>query len=251
MESRRHARLAALLVAGGRGARFGADAPKQFLSLGGTPLLVHAARALHESPIVEALHLVVPAGWEDRVRELLEEARLVRKLRAVVPGGATRQESVWQGLTTIIGCTHVLVHDAARPFLTDRLIQATVSASERQGAATVALPVSDTLFRGEVSGVDEVVAGSHAVAPIPRDGVWTVQTPQVFEVELLREAHRHARARGLEATDDGTLVLEIGRRVELVRGNWWNIKVTRPEDLLRAEKIWMMRDQLPDTEEDA
>jgi 2-C-methyl-D-erythritol 4-phosphate cytidylyltransferase len=251
VEQRRQARFAGLLVAAGRGARFGADEPKQFLSLGGVPLLVHAARTLNDSPIIEELHVAVPAGWEDRVRELLEAAGILQKLRAIVPGGATRQDSVSRGLEPIVACSHVLIHDAARPFLTERLIQAAVSASERHGAATVALPVSDTLFRGEVASVDEEAVGSHAVAPIPRDGVWSVQTPQVFELELIREAHRHARSRNLDATDDGTLVLELGRRVELVRGNWWNIKVTRPEDLLRAEAILAMRDKLIDAEEEA
>jgi 2-C-methyl-D-erythritol 4-phosphate cytidylyltransferase len=243
MESRRRARIAGLLVAGGQGARFGGEVPKQFLVLGGRPLFVHAAQALDASPAIEDIVLVVPEGWEDRARELLQAATLAGKLRQVVAGGATRQESVWRGLEKVTGCTHVLVHDAARPFLTARSIQAAVSASERFGAATVAMPVSDTLYRAEISdpGAD---GDSHAVTPVPRDGMWSVQTPQVFEIELLREAHRHARGRNVDATDDGRLVLDLGRRLELVPGDWWNIKVTRTEDLQRAEAILAMRDRL-------
>jgi 2-C-methyl-D-erythritol 4-phosphate cytidylyltransferase len=249
MEERRRVRVVGLLVAGGRGVRFGAGSPKQFLSLGGRPLYEHAARALHESPVVEALYVVVPSGREESVRAELASARIARKLRAVVPGGATRQESVWHGLEAIEACTHVLVHDAARPFLTEKLIQDVVAASERHGAATAALPVSDTLFRAEAGERAAEPSTARAVTPIARDGVWQVQTPQVFAVELLREAHRHARGRDNDATDDGTLVLELGRRLELVRGSWWNIKVTRPEDLRRAEAILAIRDALVAAEE--
>lgn len=248
MESRRKARIAGLLVAGGQGARFGGETPKQFLALGGRPLFLHAAAALAASPVIEGLVLVVPEGWEDRARELLREARLAGKLQHVVAGGATRQESVWRGLEKVAGCTHVLVHDAARPFLTSGAIQATVSASERHGAATVAIPVSDTLYRAEVSDPGDD-GDAYAVTPVSRDGMWSVQTPQVFEVELLREAHRHARGRNIDATDDGRLVLELGRRLELVPGTWWNVKVTRAADLLRAEAILAMREQLMAVEE--
>lgn len=253
MAAQRVVRLAALLVAGGRGTRFGTQAPKQFLDLGGRPLLEHAAKALHESPIVNALYVVAPAGSEARVQELLQNAGLERKLQAVVGGGATRQDSVWQGLEAVGVYTHVLVHDAARPFVNDELILATVGAAALHGAATAGLPVSDTLFRAETdpelapagfSATRRSVRTARATAPLGRDGVWTVQTPQVFELELLREAHRHARARGLDATDDGQLVLELGHRLELVPGRWWNIKVTRPEDLAIAELLLGLRDRL-------
>jgi 2-C-methyl-D-erythritol 4-phosphate cytidylyltransferase len=261
-------RLAALLVAGGRGTRFGAAEPKQFLRLGGRPLYEHAARTLHDCGLVDGLFVVAPPGYEERMRAELGDAGLDRRLAAVVAGGASRQESVWRGLEAIGAFTHVLVHDAARPFVSEPLVIATLGAAIVHGAASVGLPVSDTLFRAESHAADAAEAprpderrappglrptkeAAWATAPVSRDGVWTVQTPQVFELELLREAHRHARHRGLEATDDAGLVVELGRRVELVRGHWWNIKVTRPSDLERAELLLALRDGLLASEEPA
>jgi 2-C-methyl-D-erythritol 4-phosphate cytidylyltransferase len=253
MDSRRIVRLAALLVAGGRGSRFGSEDPKQFLLLGGRPLFEHAARALHQSSVVDTLYVVSTPGWEDRLRHHLETAGLAGKLGGVVAGGATRQDSVGRGLEAVGAFTHILVHDAARPFVTEALVLAALGAAVRHGAATVGLPISDTLFRAEVD-MDEPRSepqATHAVAPVGRDGLWSVQTPQAFELELLREAHRHARSRGLEATDDGRLVLELGHRLDLVPGHWWNIKVTRPEDLVRAEMLLSFRDRWLAMEEPA
>lgn len=248
---RRRVRLAAVLVAGGRGARFGDETPKQFLALGGEPLFLHAARVLAASPIVDSLVVVATPGWETDVGQHLAAARLDRKLSGIVPGGATRQDSVWCGLEAVEGCTHVLVHDAARPFLTERLVQRAVGGAETSGAASVGLPISDTLFRGEADPEAGSPGGARAVAPVPRDGLWSVQTPQVFELELLREAHRQARARGQDATDDGSLVLELGRTLVLVRGAWWNLKVTRTEDLRRAERILAVRALLDTDDEES
>jgi 2-C-methyl-D-erythritol 4-phosphate cytidylyltransferase len=177
------------------------------------------------------------------------------KVLAVVAGGATRQESVWNGLEALGAFTHVLVHDAVRPFVSEAMVLETLGAATLHGAATTGLPVTDSLFRVEHQA-DERQEGplgsletARAVAPLGRDGVWSVQTPQVFELELLREAHRHARIRGLDATDDGRLVLELGKRLELVPGRWWNIKVTQRADLHRAEMLFAMRERLLAAEE--
>lgn len=227
-------RLAGLLVAAGRGARFGTEQPKQFQVLEGRMLFEYAAETLHDSPLVHGLVVVVPPGWQDRVRARLAAAGLATKLVAVVAGGDQRRESVRCGLAALDGFTHVLVHDAARPFLTPRLIRDTVAAVHRHGAATAALRVSDTLMQSH-GDADE------AAATLQRDGVWAVQTPQVFDLAVLRAAHERAAAAGADATDDGSLVLGLGRRLELVPGNWWNIKVTRREDLRRAQCILKMR----------
>lgn len=224
-------------MAAGRGGRFGGDAPKQFQLLEGRRLIEYALEALHESALVHAIVVVVPAGWEDRAREGAAAAGLAAKITAVIAGGATRQESVWLGMEAAPGHSHVLVHDAARPFLTQRLIRDAVAAVHEHGAATVALPVSDTLMRAQA--LEE-----RAAATLTRDRIWAVQTPQVFERELLRAAHEHARAHGTEATDDGGLILGLGRKLDFVQGNWWNLKVTTAEDLHRAQCILKMRDLL-------
>ena len=233
-EPRTREKLAGLLVAGGRGERFGSEEPKQFQLLEGRMLLEYAAEALHDSPLVHGIAVVVPAGWESRLRSRLAGAGLADKLVAILAGGETRRESVWLGLQALAGFTHVLVHDAARPFLTQSLIRDTVASVHRHGAATTALPVSDTLMRG---GVEEESAST----TVNREGIWAVQTPQVFEMKLLLEAHERARGLGRDATDDGGLVLELGYPLDFVRGNWWNIKVTRAEDLHRARCILKMR----------
>lgn len=227
----------ALLVAGGSGTRFGGEAPKQFRPLGGRPLFWHAAAALAASPVVDGLVAVVPAGFEAAARAALQAPEIQLKLQAVVPGGASRQDSVWQGLQAAGDATHVLVHDAARPFLTQRMIADAVEAARRTGACTVALPVADTLVRAAADGT--VVTGV-----LDRTGAWSVQTPQAFKRAVLQAAHEHARTRGHVGTDDGGLVHALGHPVELVRGTWWNLKVTRPEDWARAEILLELRTRL-------
>ncbi len=229
--------LAGILMAAGRGDRFGGEIPKQFQRLEGRMLLEYALEALHDSALVHTIVVVVPAGWEGRARECAAAAGIASKITAVIAGGPTRQDSVWLGMEATTGHSHVLVHDAARPFLTQRLIRDAVAAVHEHGAATVALPVSDTLMRAQA--LEE-----RAEATLARDRIWAVQTPQVFERELLRSAHEHARAHGTEATDDGGLVLGLGRRLDFVPGNWWNLKVTTIDDLHRARCILKMRDLL-------
>jgi 2-C-methyl-D-erythritol 4-phosphate cytidylyltransferase len=240
-----------LLVAAGRGARFGTDVPKQFLELGYDKLYEHAARVFEAEPVIADWWLMVPAEWRDGMILEADAAGLIDKLRAVVIGGATRQQSVWLGLQAIAAqaplCTHVLIHDAARPFLTSRLVRETAAAALRHGAATVALPVTDTLVRagrdaGDDLALDELV---------DRTRMWSVQTPQAFAIDLLRRAHEEARAAGRSATDDGGLVRALGLPVALVPGNWWNMKVTVSEDLLRAELLLQMRAQLEEQEADS
>jgi 2-C-methyl-D-erythritol 4-phosphate cytidylyltransferase len=232
-----------LLVAGGRGSRFGSDEPKQFALLGGRPLMTYAAAVFDETPALDGWIAVAPAGMETRTRQVLEAAGVARRLREVVPGGATRQQSVWNGLQAVgEGAVCVVVHDAARPFVTAALVQRAAAAAAQVGAATVALPVSDTLFRVATSDVLSGDAGGEAAVVVSgtrvdRDRLWSVQTPQAFRVEVLRAAHERAGAAGADvgATDDGGLVLENGGRIALIAGVWWNLKVTTAEDLVRAE----------------
>ncbi|UCE04050.1 MAG: 2-C-methyl-D-erythritol 4-phosphate cytidylyltransferase [Candidatus Latescibacterota bacterium] len=226
--------VVALVVAAGQGTRLGGETPKQFRELGDRMLLTWAVQALARAPSVQRFVIVVTPGWEERVRhELARRAPHVR-VAEVVSGGATRQDSVWHGLQAAPAASHLLVHDAARPFPTPELVESAIMAARRCGAATVALAVADTLMRA-----DESTAQVLASATLERRGVWAIQTPQVFDASLLREAHVHAREQGLAATDDCSLVLALGRHVELVRGSSWNIKVTEPEDWPRA--AWILR----------
>ncbi len=225
--------VGAILVAAGRGERASSDIPKQFLVLEGRPLFIHALAVLATSPVIARTTVVVPRGWERRAQDMVEAAQLTPHAVNIIAGGARRQDSVWQGLQTLGTAALVLVHDAARPCLSASLVERTIGAARRCGAATAAMPITDTVMRADAS------AGSRRPVIVDRAGLWAVQTPQVFEVGLLQAAHARARTQGIDASDDGTLVLGLGHDLAFVPGDWWNVKVTQPKDVERAR--WILR----------
>ncbi|HSD49799.1 MAG TPA: 2-C-methyl-D-erythritol 4-phosphate cytidylyltransferase [Candidatus Methylomirabilis sp.] len=229
--------VTAIVPAAGGGTRLAGDLPKQYLPLAGIPLLARTLQALRASGRVDHLILVVPPGHEARCRtEILEPFGL--HVDAVLPGGADRQASVFAGLSRIPEATDlVLVHDGARPFITADLIQAAVSAAAAVGAAVVAVPVTDTI---KVAGPD----GSVKETP-ERGRLWAVQTPQVFRVALLRDAHRQALQDGFRSTDDSALVERLGYHVRLVPGSPENLKITTTADLALADHILQARHREP------
>ena len=145
----------------------------------------------------------------------------------VVPGGNTRQASVYAGLQRVRSPC-VVVHDAARPLASSALVQAVVAAAARADGAVAALPVDETLKRVVEGGVDTT---------IERAGLWATQTPQAFDTEKLRSAHERARARGLGATDDAQLIEQMGGTIVIVEGERSNLKLTRPGDFAVAEAL--------------
>lgn len=234
--------LAIVLVAAGRGERAGGDVPKQFREFGGEPLFLHSLRTLQRTGLAARTVVVVPAGWEERVEQWVRQAGL--RADAVVPGGDTRRQSVQCGLATLHrhdewSCTHVLIHDAARPFVTGSMIRSVVAAVHDTGAATLAVPVSDTLMRAREAQASPDDP-QHAGEVVDRSGMWAIQTPQVFELSLLEKAHAAAVSTA-PATDDGSLVLALGYAVRFVNGAWWNLKVTHAEDFEKAQRIAAIR----------
>lgn len=221
----------ALVVAAGRGSRSGADQPKQYCPLGGKPLLRWSLEALLRHPGIDAVRVVIHADDETAFRNAAQGLDIGQP----VIGGATRQDSVRRGLEAIAAegnAERVLVHDAARPFVTHALIDRLLAALEDAEGATPALPVVDTLCREQPGGLQ-----GDAVA---RDGLWRVQTPQAFRFEALLSAHRAAAEAGDDSFTDDTGVLKAhGHEVALVRGDERNIKVTLPEDWQRAGEILM------------
>lgn len=221
--------IAAIVPAAGAGLRMGTEVPKQFLALGGKPLLVVTLERLSASPLVETVVVAVPPGWVDKV-----EAELVRpfglaKVGAVVEGGAERQDSVRAGLEALPAEVEVVVvHDGVRPFLTPGMVAAVVEAASKAGAAVTAVAVTDTLKRASRGEVMET---------IEREGLVSVQTPQAFRKDLLAEALGKARLDGFVATDEAALVERLGLPVGVVAGSATNIKVTTAEDLALAESI--------------
>jgi len=210
-------RIAAILVAAGSGSRFGAETPKQFLMLAGRPVIRHGAEHL-------AAHatLLQPVGEAAPI-----EAALAGLLHLpVVPGGASRQDSVLAGLEALVphAPAIVLVHDAARPLIPPGTVPALLSALRDHPGAIPAQPVADTLKRA---------AAGVIAATVPRDGLFRAQTPQAFRFDVLLAAHRAGIA---GATDDASLLEAAGASVAIVPGSEDNIKLTYPEDLVRLER---------------
>jgi 2-C-methyl-D-erythritol 4-phosphate cytidylyltransferase len=213
--------VAVLVPAGGLGTRLGHRTPKQFLTISGATILARTLTHFVRHPAVRAVIVAAPAEHLARTRRLVERARVM-----VVTGGATRQESVWNALQSAPSDVEiVLVHDAVRPFIDRRLIDAVVAAASAHGAAICALPIAETVKRVR----DGVVQ-----ATLDRSELWSVQTPQGFRAALLREAHDKARRDGVVGTDDAMLVERLGHAVRVVSGLVGNVKITTPEDLRRA-----------------
>ena len=210
-------RIAAILVAAGTGSRFGADTPKQFLTVAGRPVLRHAAETL--AALVTLLQAVGDPAAIDPLLTGLEHL-------PTVLGGASRQDSVRAGLEALVPHAPdiVLVHDAARPFFPPGTVTALLSALRDHPGAIPALAVADTLKRGQ----DGVIA-----ATVPRENLFRAQTPQAFRFATLLAAHR-AGITG--ATDDASLLEAMGESVALVPGHEDNIKLTYPDDLARLER---------------
>jgi 2-C-methyl-D-erythritol 4-phosphate cytidylyltransferase len=212
----------AILVAAGRGERLGLDHPKAFAKLGEDPLLAEPLRRLEDSDWIDGIVVVAPPGWEEPTILLAEELGC-GKANACVAGGATRTDSVRAGLAEVpAAALVVLVHDVARPLVSDAVIERVLAPlSEGWDGAVPGIPVTDTLKRvGRDGAVEETVA---------RDSLYAVQTPQAFVAEVLRRA----AANGAEATDCAGLVEAAGGRVKVVEGDPRLLKVTTADDLAK------------------
>ncbi len=213
-----------IIVAGGRGRRFGGGLPKQFRMLGGEALVVATARRFVGTAGLERLVVVAAESEFEHCQRLLAPLGLPLSL---APAGSERQHSVASGLAMIESDRAiVVVHDAVRPLIASVRIEACIAAARETGAAVVAVPVADTVKRCEASRVVETV---------PRGGLWLAQTPQAFRVDVLRRAHEEAARAGVVGTDDAALVERLGLPVAVVPGDPSNRKITTAEDLAWAE----------------
>jgi len=219
--------VTAIIVAAGMGRRMGSAVPKQFLQLGGIPLAAHSLQAFQEHDQVDRMVLVLP-----QIPPRSLELSGYSKLTATVEGGDSRQASVAQGLAAVEDSDWVLIHDAARPLVSEQLIRSVLEAAKESGAAVPACRVGDTLKK--VNG--QVVAGT-----LLREELIQVQTPQAFRTSLAREAHEAARRDGFLGTDDAQLVERLGRTVVWVEGSPINLKVTTEDDLQLAAALLQAR----------
>lgn len=222
--------VSVLVAAGGRGLRLGAPEPKQFLVVGGRSILEHSLAACVEHPDIAEVIVAVPPEYRAALAERVGAEGWTRV--RVVEGGARRQDSVARALAASRPDADVIViHDAARPFVSAALIDATVAGALAHGAAIAALPVRDTVKQAG-GARDE---GARPIkATLPREDIYLAQTPQAFRREVLQQAIDEGHARGLDATDEAMLVEQAGLPVHLVMGDPVNLKITTTDDLAWA-----------------
>lgn len=220
----------AVVVAAGRGERMGASLPKPFLPIATIPLFIHTIRSLNQSAFIKRIVLVIAADRELLCRTLLEQHRPISVPLTLTHGGQERQDSVRLGLAALDpDCDIVVIHDAARPFISAQIIDQSIATAAEYGGALVAVPARDTIKR--------VSQEQLVIDTVPRQGLWLAQTPQTFRVEAIREAHVRASASGITVTDDAALLEWAGGQVKIVPGDLRNFKVTTPEDLQLAEAL--------------
>jgi 2-C-methyl-D-erythritol 4-phosphate cytidylyltransferase len=223
-------KVGAVIAAAGSSQRMG-EVDKMFARLGGKAILVRvvnifqACSSIHQIVVVlnqqnleAGKRLVANQGWT--------------KVTDICPGGERRQDSVAAGLGRLSDCSWVVIHDGARPLLTEDLIERGLEAAMETGAAISAVPVTETI---KVADDEQFIQGTP-----PRRNLWVAQTPQVFRSDIITEAYKQAK---YEVTDDARLVEQLGYRVKLYMGSYDNIKVTTPDDLVIAEVLWRKREK--------
>lgn len=218
----------AIITAGGSGKRINSRLPKQYLPVGGTPLLVHTIGVFQRSPLVHEILLVVPREDIRRVRSRFVEPYGFSKVAQVLGGGRERQDSVKNGLDAVgEDCDIVLIHDGVRPFISGSLLRLMIREAAAHGAATAGVPVKETVKRVDPEGI--------VVETLDRRALWLAHTPQAFRRSVILEAHRTAFRDRFYGTDDASLVERMGHPVRMVPATYENIKITTREDLLLAE----------------
>ncbi|MGG0824386.1 2-C-methyl-D-erythritol 4-phosphate cytidylyltransferase [Paenibacillus turicensis] len=216
-----------IIVAAGRGTRMGTKESKQYLMLKSKPIIVHTLEKFHQHPLISQIVLVTGKADIARCESWIKQYGLQDNVQ-VVEGGNERQHSVYQGLRAI-STPWVLVHDGVRPFVADEHITSCFVTAKEYGAAVLAVPVKDTIKQvnehGEVIGTPK------------RESLWAIQTPQAFRASDLARAHEKASLEGFVGTDDAMLIERLGMQVKVVEGDYSNVKITTPDDLIYAEFI--------------
>ena len=222
-------RIAAILPAAGLGTRMGADTPKQFLELAGTPIVILSLRRIAACPLVTDILVATRADEVARLEERVAREKFQQPVR-VLKGGDSRQGSVACALREVREDTElVLVHDAVRPFVTVEQIARVIEEARRCQAAILGIPAMDTVKEVKRGSLPEDVA--LITATVPRERVVLAQTPQVFSTKLLKEAFARAEADGVTASDEAGLVERLGHDVHVVLGSERNLKITKPADM--------------------
>lgn len=223
-------KVAAIIVAGGSGKRMGMNIKKQFIELDGKATLAHTIEVFNKCKIIDEIIVVVGKADKEKVRTEIVSRYDYSKVTQIVEGGKERQDSVYNGLMSVSDeVQYVMIHDGARPFISEEILEKAFIMTKERHATVVAVPVKDTI---------KVVNEALEVEGTPnRSTLWSIQTPQSFKKELLMEAYAYAKEEGLTVTDDSMLVEAYGKKVYIVEGDYNNIKITTPEDLVLGQAI--------------
>jgi 2-C-methyl-D-erythritol 4-phosphate cytidylyltransferase len=223
--------LTAIIVAAGDSRRMGFD--KLFTAIAGKPVIAHTISAFQRANSVNEIIVVAREDRQNEIKTIVRDRRS-EKVRSIVPGGKHRQDSVRAGLNQLDSATRwVAVHDAARPLITPEQIERVFQQCANHGAAALAEPINDTLKRADS---DLLVSGS-----VDRDQLYAMQTPQIFERQLLEDAYRAVCAENIFVTDEVSAVERMGRKVVLVVNGDFNFKITYPRDLPLADFVLKQR----------
>ena len=222
-------RNTAIVLAAGQGKRMHSKVQKQFLEIQGYPVLYYSLRCFQESPLIQGIILVTGEESISYCKEEIVQKHGFTKVSAVIPGGKERYDSVYAGLCECGDCEYVLIHDGARPFVTEEILKRGLQKVKETGACVIGMPSKDTVKLSDEEGYVKETPN--------RKCVWTIQTPQIFSYSLIREAHDSIRQKDMSKITDDAMVVEqeTGAKVALAEGSYQNIKITTPEDFDIAE----------------
>ena len=219
----------AIVLAAGQGKRMGTSVQKQYIELDRHPLIYYTLQTFEDSRVIDDIVLVVGPGQEDYVYQEIVRKYYFTKIKAIVPGGKERYDSVYVGLKNCEDCDYVFIHDGARPFVEEEILQQALQTVQTCGACVAAVPSKDTV---------KIVNEEGLIVDTPdRSKVWIVQTPQVFEYALIRRAYdKLMNGPHAQVTDDAMAVeLMENHPVKVTKGSYYNIKITTPEDMMLAK----------------
>ena len=222
-------RNTAIVLAAGQGKRMHSKVQKQFLEIQGYPVLYYSLRCFQESPLIQDIILVTGEESISYCKEEIVQKYGFTKVSAVIPGGKERYDSVYAGLCECRDCEYVLIHDGARPFVTEEILKRGLQKVKETGACVIGMPSKDTVKLSDEEGYVKETPN--------RKCVWTIQTPQIFSYSLIREAHDSIRQKDMSKITDDAMVAEheTGVKIRFSEGSYRNIKITTSEDLVVAE----------------
>lgn len=222
-------KVTAIIVAAGRSKRIKDRIPKQFMEIAGKPILCHTLQGFEDCKEIDEILPVVPEDWLAYCSAEVVDKYGYKKITKVISGGEKRQDSVHKGLLAAPKDTSiVLIHDGVRPLVRVSKIAKSIELCKECKAVILAVPIKETIKR---------VEGKSVHTTLNRERLWTAQTPQTFDYKLLLEAYEKAKLDGFRGTDDASLVERIGMEVKILEGDYDNVKITTPEDLILAEQI--------------